>query len=60
MTLLYNIPCECKALHNIAPWPSGKATDSDSVIPRFESLWRCETQSEMAEFFCCLAIKEDI
>ena len=39
--------------------PSGKATDSDSVIRRFESCYPSSSQTEMSAIFLFLGIKRD-
>ena len=42
-----------------APSPSGKATDSDSVIPRFESLWGSEAGDRKVAGFCFYRAKAE-
>ena len=44
----------------IAPWPSGKAMDSDSIIRRFESYWGNHNYAEVAQSVEQLPRKEQV
>ena len=53
----YNIIRGCDTQRNIfGVSPNGKATDSDSVISRFESLYPSLKHRESGAFFCVQAM----